>query len=106
MAKQRSSPNGPPDKDSFLGGGVQFNKVGTSIPGASSAAPDESPIVTLPPAQARAGAVRTTVIVAALLLLVILLFLLSNDTLSGVQHTVGRGGVSSTAHTPTPPRNF
>ncbi len=105
MAK-RSSPNGPPDKDSFLGGGMQFNKVGTSIPGSSSPSSDEAPVLVVSPAQARARAVRTAVIVAALVLLVVLLWLFSSDSLGGVEHTTGHGGVSPTSHTPTPPRNF
>ncbi len=85
---------------------MQFNKVGTSIPDSSSAGASEEPVQAVPPPQARAQAVRTAVIVAALILLVVLLFVFSNDSLSGIQHTVGRGGVSSSSHTPAPPRNF
>lgn len=106
MANQRSSPSDPGSKDTFLGGGLQFNKVGTSIPGASSLPPEEAPVVVASPAQARSRLMRTLVIVAALALLVTLLFVFSSDTFSGVRHTQGHGGISPSSHTPTPPRNF
>ncbi len=85
---------------------MQFNKVGTSIPGAPPAGLPEEPPQVVPPPQARAHAVRTALIVAALLVLVAVLFLLNNDSLGGIQHTVGRGGVSSSPHPVAPPRNF
>lgn len=106
MAQKASSSNPPPDKDTFLGGGMQFNKVGASIPGASPAAGDVPPEVVISPAQARARAVRTAVIVAALLVLGALLFVFSNDSLGGIQHTPGRGGVSPASHPTALPRNF
>ncbi len=106
MAKQQPSSNSPTDKDSFLGGGVQFNKVGTSIPGSSSLPAGEEPVLVASPAQARTRTARTLVIVAALLLLIVLLFVFGNDGINGIQHTVGRGGVSSSSHTAAPPRNF
>jgi len=106
MASQRPSSSGPPDKDTFLGGGMQFNKVGTSIPGASPTGLPEEPVQVIPPPHARARAVRTALIIAALIVLVALLFVFSSDNLSGIQHTVGRGGVSSSAHPTAPPRNF
>ncbi len=85
---------------------MQFNKVGTSIPGSASPAPDEEPIVVLPSAHVRAQTVRTALVVAALVLLAALLFVFSSDSLSGIRHTAGRGGVSSSPHPAVPPRNF
>ncbi len=85
---------------------MQFNKVGTSIPGSSPADRTEEPVKVVPPPHARTHAMRTTVIVIALIVLVVLLFVFSSDNFSGIQHTVGRGGVSSSSHPTAPPRNF
>lgn len=85
---------------------MQFNKVGTSIPASSSPGSLEEPAQIVLTPYARARAIRTAVVVAAVLLLVALLFVFSSDNISGIQHTVGRGGVSPSSHPAAPPRNF
>jgi len=105
MANSRSGSSKPPGSDEFLGGGVQFNKVGSSIPGSASPPPDEQPIV-VPATGARTRAVRTMLIIAAIILLAAVLYVFSNDSLGGIQHTAQHGGVSPTAHSPAPPKNF
>lgn len=93
-----------PDSESkpFLGGGVKFNQVGASL--SPDALPEEPVIVTA--SSTTSDTLRRALIVTILVILTATLYLFSNDSLSGIRHSPGRGGISTAAHSAAPPSNF